>query len=407
MVMSSLFLHLPFERGIAHCNFSLRGEESDRDEELVRRFSSENGIPFFSIKFDTRNYARDHGISTQMAARELRYHWFEQIRESNGYNAVAIAHNLNDNAETILINLARGTGPSGLAGMKPKTGRIIRPLLFASRRQISAYAEEHRVEYREDQSNSEVKYTRNKIRHNLLPLLEEINPSIINTLTETAARFSELDEILSVYISGVKKELIRSDDGNYMIDIAKLSTYSDNRTILFGLFREFSLDNTMLADLQNIINGRTGSHINTGTHRIFRDRNELIITGMEAGPFITTVVSTEELNRIDGISAEIRNVDDGFLIPRDSKIAALDLDRIVFPLTVRRWQPGDFFYPLGMKERKKLSDYFIDRKYPVPDKEKKMIVESAGNIVCIIGDRIDDRFKITPGTKKALIIQYS
>jgi tRNA(Ile)-lysidine synthase len=190
-----------------------------------------------------------------------------------------------------------------------------------------------------------------------------------------------------------------------MIDIAKLSTYSDNRTILFGLFREFSLDNTMLADLQNIINGRTGSHINTGTHRIFRDRNELIITGMEAGPFITTVVSTEELNRIDGISAEIRNVDDGFLIPRDSKIAALDLDRIVFPLTVRRWQPGDFFYPLGMKERKKLSDYFIDRKYPVPDKEKKMIVESAGNIVCIIGDRIDDRFKITPGTKKALIIK--
>jgi tRNA(Ile)-lysidine synthase len=190
-----------------------------------------------------------------------------------------------------------------------------------------------------------------------------------------------------------------------LIDIAKLSTYSGNRTIL----SDFSGNSASIIPcwpIFRILSTAGPEAISIQVHTGFsRDRNELIITGMEAGPFITTVVSTEELNRIDGISAEIRNVDDGFLIPRDSKIAALDLDRIVFPLTVRRWQPGDFFYPLGMKERKKLSDYFIDRKYPVPDKEKKMIVESAGNIVCIIGDRIDDRFKITPGTKKALIIK--
>jgi tRNA(Ile)-lysidine synthase len=405
MVMSFLFLHLPFKSGIAHCNFSLRGQESDLDEELVRKFSYKNGIPFFSIKFDTRKYAGEHRISTQMAARELRYSWFEQVREANGYDAVAIAHNLNDNAETILINLARGTGPSGLSGMKPKKGRIIRPLLFASREQISAYAEEHQVEYREDRSNSEVKYTRNKIRHKLLPLLQEINPSIIDTLTETAVRFSELDEILSGYISGLKEELIRPGDGNYLIDLDKLRPYSDNRTILFGLFREFSLDNTMLTDLQNIIEGRTGSYINTGTHRIFRDRNELIVTGMKAGPSTAIVGTVDEFNRLDGISAEIRNIDDGFHIPADSKIAALDHDRIVFPLTVRRWQPGDFFYPLGMMDRKKLSDYFIDRKYSVPEKERKMIVESAGNIVCIIGDRIDDRYRITPETRKVLVIK--
>jgi tRNA(Ile)-lysidine synthase len=404
MVMSSLFLHMPFERGIAHCNFSLRGQESDLDEELVRKFSSENGIPFFSIKFDTVKYAVDHRISTQMAARELRYTWFEQIRETESYDAVATAHNLNDNAETILINLARGSGPSGLSGMKPKNGRIIRPLLFLSREEISSYAEEHRIEYREDRSNSEVKYTRNKIRHKILPVLEEINPSIIDTLTETGIRFSELDEILNRFISGLKEELLRHAAGNFMIDLEKLRTYSDNRTILFSLFREFSLENTMLSDLQNIIEGRTGSHINTRTHRIFRDRDELIVTGLKAGSSVTKIGDVDEFNSFDGISAEIRSVDDSFQIPADSKIAALDHDRIVFPVIVRRWQPGDYFYPLGMKDRKKLSDYFIDRKYSVPEKEEKMILESEGNIVCIIGDRIDDRYKITPETKKALII---
>jgi tRNA(Ile)-lysidine synthase len=407
MVMSFLFLHMPFERGIAHCNFALRGVESDLDEELVRKFASENGVPFFSIKFDTRKYARDNGISTQMAARDLRYTWFEQIREANGYDAVAIAHNLNDNAETILVNMARGTGPAGLSGMKPKTGKIIRPMLFASREQISAYADEHRIEYREDRSNSDVKYTRNKIRHKLLPLLKEINPSIIDTLTETALRFSEMNEILNVYISGVKGEVMRRDEMNFLFDLAKLRTYSENRTILFGLFREFSLDNSMLGDLQNIINGRTGSYINTGTHRIFRDREELIVAGMPPDPSPTTVATVDEFNAIDGITAEIRNVADGFTIPRDNKIAALDLDRIEFPVTVRRWQAGDYFYPLGMQDRKKLSDYFIDRKYSVPEKEKKMIVESAGEIVCIIGDRIDNRYKITSETKRALLIQSS
>jgi tRNA(Ile)-lysidine synthase len=405
MVMSSLFLHLPFERGIAHCNFSLRGEESDLDEELVRKFSFGNSIPFFTKKFDTKKYALEHGISTQMAARELRYSWFEQIMEAHGFDAVAVAHNLNDNAETILINLARGTGPAGLAGMKPKSGKIIRPLLFASREQISSYAEEHRIEFREDRSNSEVIYTRNKIRHNLLPLLEEINPSIIDTLTETAARFSELNEILRDFISGLKNDLMSRDDVNYLFDLAKLRSYSDNRTILFELFREFSLNSAMLIDLQHIIEGSPGSYIYTGTHRIIRDRDKLIVTSPgEADQYTATIRDVDELDRIDGISAEVRYVDDGFHIPHDNTIAALDLDRIEFPLILRRWQPGDFFYPLGMKDRKKLSDYFIDRKYSVPEKEKKLIVESAGKIICIIGDRIDDRYKITPETKKVLII---
>ena len=201
MVMTHLFLELGYNIGLAHCNFSLRGRESDSDEKLVIKYATDHNIPFFSTRFDTKTYARKKGLSVQMAARELRYSWFEDIRMNNGFDSVAVAHNLNDNIETLIINLVRGTGLTGLTGMRPRNNNIIRPMLFATREEIMLYCKDHEIIYREDKSNAETKYTRNKIRHRVIPVLKEINPSIEMTLSETAERFAGINDLVSEYIS--------------------------------------------------------------------------------------------------------------------------------------------------------------------------------------------------------------
>jgi tRNA(Ile)-lysidine synthase len=217
MVMSHLFYQLNYKIGIAHCNFSLRAHESDKDEEFVHRFANERNIPFYTVRFETKSFAKKNRLSVQMAARELRYTWFEEIRLNKGYDATAVAHNLNDNIETLLINLIRGTGLAGMAGMKPLSKRIIRPLLFASREEIINYQKNNNIIYREDKSNAETKYTRNKIRHLVIPVLKEINPSIETTLYETAERFSGFNEIVSEYISQLRGNNIRGERTSHYI----------------------------------------------------------------------------------------------------------------------------------------------------------------------------------------------
>lgn len=404
MVMAHMFLHLPYEIGIAHCNFSLRDEESDLDEELVRKFAEENNVPFFIVRFNTKAYAGEKGISVQMAARELRYAWFEEIRSQNNFDLIAVAHNLNDNIETMLINLARGTGLAGLSGMKPVSGKVIRPLLSVTRDKISKYCSEHAIRFREDRSNAETKYTRNKIRHNVIPLLQQINPSLLTTLNESITRFGELNEIVNSYISGFRSQLSVTKDGAVVFDINKLRRYSENRTILFELFRPFSLEGNQIDDLLNILNGRTGSRVITATHRITRNRDEILVT--ENSDNNERCISVNSLDELPvSIKGEILSVDNSFRIPKDSSVACLDSEKILFPLVIRKWHPGDSFFPLGMNGKKKLSDYFIDKKYSLPEKERKLVLESDGKIVWIIGDRIDDRFKITPQTTEALILK--
>ncbi len=405
MVMAHLFGHLPYNIGIAHCNFSLRGKESDLDEELVSNFSEKNKIPFFRVRFDTKSYADEKGISVQMAARELRYQWFEKIREENGFDLIAVAHNKNDSAETMLINLVRGTGLAGISGMKPISGRIIRPQLFATRDEIEKYCKAHKIIFREDSSNAEVKYTRNKIRHKILPVLQEINPSVFDTLSESAERFNDLNEIVSNYISSLRSEISYMKEDSIIFDLKKLKNHENNRTILFELFRPFGINSQMINDLLNILQGISGSQVFTGTHRIIKNRDEIIVTDPDTGKEFHTNV-----NDITGfpafIAAEYMNVSDSFIIPKASSVACLDSGILKFPVTIRRWNTGDFFHPLGMNQKKKLSDYFVDRKYSLTEKEKKLVLESDGKIAWIIGDRIDDRFKITSETKQALILRY-
>ncbi len=358
MVMTHLFISAGFKTAIAHCNFQLRGSESDEDERFVKGFAETNDIQFYAQRFDTTGFAEERGISIQMAARELRYRWFEELREKNGYKCIAIAHNLNDNVETFLINLSRGSGIAGLTGMKLKHKYIIRPLLFASRVAISGYCRLNSINYREDRSNSETKYTRNKIRHKILPLFEEINPSFETTIIETAERLEEINEIVSARFAEVREKVSVLHPDKTVFRISLLKELSPLNTLLFELFRPYGLGSDQVDDLVNLFKARTGSKLFTGTHRIIKNRNELIaIKNHEniSDSFVITVI--KDLEDFPGCTeVKILNTGKGFKIPESQNIGCFDAGKVLFPLIIRRWKHGDSFYPLGMKQKKKLSD---------------------------------------------------
>lgn len=406
MVMSHLFITTGKDIALAHCNFSLRGRESDMDEEFVQQMAFANKIPFYSERFDTKEYALLNHISVQVAARELRYNWFEKIRMEHGYDKIAVAHNLNDNTETLLINLIRGTGISGLTGMKPLSNRVIRPLLFATREEIASYADRYGVAFREDKSNSETKYTRNRIRHLVLPLLRTINPSVESTINQTAVRLSETEEILKLFIGRLRSELFTEKENRIYLDIDKLKPWMHNRTILFEIFRPYGITGPLVKDLITVISGRTGGNIFTGRYRIIKNRDEIIISareGYEALTYnITGIRGFQEIPWV--ISAEEVTVSPGFRIPSDASAGCFDSDEVLYPVIIRKWQPGDFFFPLGMDHRKKISDFLVDNKYSMPDKESSLVMECDGKIFWLVGKRIDNRFRIKESTKRALII---
>lgn len=406
MVMSHLFITTGKDIALAHCNFSLRGRESDMDEEFVQQLAFANKIPFHSERFDTRKYASVNHISVQVAARELRYNWFGKIRMEHGYDKIAVAHNLNDNTETLLINLIRGTGISGLTGMKPLSNRVIRPLLFATREEIASYADRYGVAFREDKSNSETKYTRNRIRHLVLPLLRTLNPSVESTINETAVRLSETEEIVKLFIGRLRSELFTEKESRISLDIDKLKPWMHNRTILFEIFRPYGITGPLVKDLITVISGRTGGIILTSKYRIIKNRNEIIISARERYEAltynITGIRGFQEIPWV--ISAEEVTVSPGFRIPSDASAGCFDSDEVLYPVIIRKWQPGDFFYPLGMDHRKKISDFLVDNKYSMPDKESSLVMEYDGKIFWLVGERIDNRFRIKESTKRALII---
>ncbi len=407
MVMAHLFLNLGYKTAIAHCNFGLRGKDSEKDEDLVRNFASEHSIPFHTKRFETKNFAKKNGYSVQMAARELRYKWFEELIKEYNYDCVSVAHNLNDNVETLLINLIRGTGIAGLTGMKPVNNRIMRPLLYATRNDITIYCDNNKITFREDKSNADTRYIRNKIRHQVIPLLEEINPSIETTLNETGERLSGITEIVNEFISELRNNVTEQRDSSIVFNINLLKDQIHNRAVLFELFKPYGITNVKLNDLIKVIHGKTGGQIHTGSHRIMKNRNEIIISGEDTGAASSFFIAeVSDFANIPGISsAVIIETNGSFEIPSDPFTCCIDLEKVLFPLTIRRWKAGDYFYPLGMRHKKKLSDYFIDSKYSRLDKENKLILESAGKIVWIIGDRIDNRFRITSSTKNALLVK--
>lgn len=405
MVMARLFREAGTDHAIAHCNFTLRGDESDGDEKFVAAYASEHAIPFFTVRFNTLGHAAARKISVQMAARELRYEWFSSLVNSDGFDAVAVAHNLNDDAETFLINLIRGTGLSGLTGMSRSHDRIIRPLLFASRDEIAAFAKEKKVEFREDSSNAQVKYTRNRIRHNVIPEMAKVNPGVLTAITDTMSHLASSSEIMEVYIEGLGEAIFRPDGIGYTADTKALSDLKPLAPHIYELFRKFGISPNQTGEVMSLLGSQTGRYILTSTHRLLSDRGRIIITERGESEPSDYIFSSVDDMRLSGLFTEMRiAAPDGEPLPGSPLTACLDLDRFTFPLKVRNWERGDRFMPLGMKQMKKVSDFLIDMKVPVSLKEKVLLLLSGDEIMWVMGYRIDDRFRVTGQSGRILVL---
>ncbi len=406
VVMSHLFREADFSCAIAHCNFQLRGEDSDADERFTRSLAEFLEIQVFVKHFNVGDRVREKGISVQMAARELRYAWFEELLDEQSFDMVATAHNKNDAVETFFLNLSRGTGIRGLAGIPAISGRTIRPLLFASRKEIVAYASLHQLEHRLDSSNLETKYRRNKIRHDVIPVMEQINPGFIETMS---LNITNINEVLGIYRNAVEKvraDLFGSSPGRIGIDLTKLSSLSPRRTWLYELFSPFGFTRSQCEGIEQIMHSKPGKRSISTTHELYKDRDRLILVELTGETFERYYLDSPEKSSSLPFPMDVEVIDRSDLeeIPPDRLVACVDLKAIQFPLTIRHWTHGDYFYPLGMNQMKKLSDFFVDNKIPVPEKESTWILASGKNIVWIMGHRIDHRFRITENTRQVLLL---
>ena len=404
VVMAHLFNEAGYTCSIAHCNFQLRGGDSEKDEAFVRSLASSLEIPVFVQRFQVEEEMKKKGISVQMAARDLRYSWFEQLLAEHAYDRVATAHNLNDAVETFFLNLSRGSGIRGLKGISPRRGAFIRPLLFATRDQIEAYRKQHDLAFREDASNLETKYQRNKIRHDVLPVMTQINPGFIETMDGNMERIREMFEIYENAISKVRTELFEPYQDGFLIRTEKLLALAPLQTWLYELFSPYGFTRMQCQGIARIMDAGPGRQSVTTTHRLFKDRDRMILVPTATDSFERYYLDGPDKQAVLPFPMDLEVLERGELesIPDDPGIACLDLDKVQFPLTIRRWMPGDYFYPLGMEQIKKLSDFFVDEKVPVPEKERIWIMASGKKIVWIMGYRIDHRFRITSSTRRVL-----
>jgi tRNA(Ile)-lysidine synthase len=408
VVMAHLCKQAGIDCGIAHCNFQLRGAESSRDETFVTALANELGLPLYNIRFDTATYAADKRISIQVAARELRYAWLEETRQQQGYAFLATAHHMQDNVETVLMNLAKGTGIAGLHGILPKQQHLIRPLLFAQKEDLLALAAANGWGYVEDSSNLTIKYTRNFFRHKVIPAIQEIYPAAVPQMAASIDRFREAGQLYTEAVSRHKKRLLFKQGAHFKIPVLKLQKAQPLHTLSWEIFKEFGCSPAQLPQVIDLLQSEPGKLVETTTHRIVRDRVWLLITPLEApeAPLIVIEKETGVVNVKGGtLKLKIRT-SEGVTIPTSPLMACLDLDTLQFPLLMRRWKQGDYFYPLGMRKKKKLSRFFIDQKLSLIQKENIWVLESAKRVVWIIGMRIDDRCKITPNTRNMLMLEW-
>lgn len=402
VVLLHLLKQMEIDCAIAHCNFHLRGDESDGDFEFVKALAEQYGIPFYSKDFNTKEYASENKQSIEMAARELRYEWFEQLRELFSYNYIAVGHHADDVAETVLINLARGTGIHGLTGIKAKLGKIIRPLLPFTRMELEAYAKENNLQYREDSTNKETDFVRNKIRHHIIPVLEEINPSIRKTMTENVARFREVEQIYNDVIEENRLHLVFQHDDQLMISIQRLQELPSPSSHLFEILSPFGFHHRDVKMITKSLDSISGKRFYSSTHQLLRDRKYLILSKLEELDQNKYEIAEADCKMDIPIEMEALfiNRTPDFKFPTSPKIACFDANKLKFPLLIRKWKEGDQFRPIGMKGTKKVSDYFIDKKFSLSDKENTWLLCSGERIMWVVGHRMDDRFKITDKTTK-------
>lgn len=410
VALLQLLHHLGYRCMVAHCNFRLRAAESDGDALFVAQLAAQLGVPYLSESFNTEEVSRQEGISIEMAARTLRYQWFEQLRVQYQAAAIAIAHHQDDSIETLFLNLIRGTGIDGLTGISAVNGFVIRPLLTLSRAQILDYLSAIGQPYRTDSTNMQTLYKRNKIRLELLPLLQTINPSVQRSLLTTMSHLSQTALIYHHYLESCRHLLVASSQpDHYTIHIESLRATASPEAVLYDLLQPLGFSSATIQDIATTITTRYSVGISylSATHRVVVDRDKLLLTPYPLEPSADTylIEATTDQIRIP-ISLEFSRVGVGsFARSATAQLVQIDSDKLLFPLELRRWRPGDSFIPLGMSGRKKVSDLLTDRKISRVDKEQVWLLLSQGHIVWVVGYQLDNRYKITPSTQNILQIE--
>jgi len=406
---SVLMVHLLKAAGytfaIAHCNFQLRGTEAQADQDFCQALAQQLAVPFHTVNFDTADFAREQKISIQMAARQLRYQWFEQLSQQHQYTAVALAHHQNDTIETILLNLTRGTGIAGLHGILPKNNLWVRPLLFLTRPEIETHIAQNQLAYVEDSSNASTKYARNKLRHEVIPKLKELNPNLEQTFERNLSHFRELEMLLQQQLAMVKQDLWLEQGDEVHLLLSGIRKLYPQRLLLFGLLKDYGFNGTSVDDLISALDKHSGRVFESATHSLLLDRDKLILKLKAPDvPLPVLVNEDDELVNFGNHSFKITYTDGLNHAYGNANQAIADAGFLIYPLTLRTWQQGDNFVPLGMTTRKKLSDFFINQKVPLHQKmQVPLLVNGNGEVIWIAGYRLSNRYKLTPQTKKVII----
>ena len=390
---------------LVHCNFKLRGEESERDEQFVRSLAAKYGVAILVKAFDTEIYAAENKLSIQVTARELRYQWFAELHAEDKNRYILLAHHANDNIETLLMNFFRGTGLEGLTGMPEMVigGYCLRPLLHTTRREIENFAAECELEWVEDSSNQSSKYTRNFLRNELLPQLRKVFPTVEENLKDNIERFGKINALYKIGIEEVKKKIFEVKGSEIVVPIHKLKPYL-HTSVVYEIINNYGFGEKQVDEILKLLNSESGKYIESDTHQVIRHRKNLIIVPRQSNNDTMAVVEKEtkyvQLTNAR-FSFQIFSIDQ-FKLNKSEDVAQLDIGLINYPLIIRKWKTGDYFYPLGLRKKKKLARFFIDQKLSAVDKEKVWVIESDQRIIWVAGLRIDDRFKVTPKTKEIL-----
>ena len=403
MVLLHLFNQLPYEIAVLHCNFQLRGLESFGDQDFIQNYCDQNNIPIFTTQFDTEAFAKDYKLSTQVAARELRYSWFYELLGTKKFDFILTAHHADDNLETFIINLTRGTGLDGLTGIPEQNDKIIRPLLPFSRDEILTYAEENTIQWREDSSNASNKYLRNKIRHDLVPMLKEINPAFLNAFQKTQSYLQESLEMVEDASIMIYQQVAKEEGDDIHFDLKQLKKLPNNRSYLYQWLKEFGF--AAWNDIYDLVEGQSGKQVFSESFRLLKNRDTLIlspISEMSEKEEFQIAANDTEVNF--PLKLTLCNV--SHITIDSNKAIFVDAAKIQFPLILRKWNEGDVFHPFGMEGRsKKVSKLFKDEKLSLIEKEKIWILSSDNQIVWVIGLRQDERFRVENTTNNILKIE--
>jgi tRNA(Ile)-lysidine synthase len=399
-----ILISLGYNCVIAHCNFNLRMEESDRDEAFVRNLANEYDIPYYSVDFNTIKYSGEHKISIEMAARELRYNWFYELLEKLNAQAIAVAHHADDSIETMLMNLVRGTGLRGLTGITSRNKKVIRPLLCCTRLELEKYLVNHNLDHIEDSTNATSDYQRNKFRNEVLPLLTEINPSVRQTLYNSLEYFEGSLVIYQQAIDKIEESIVHKQSDLIKMDIEILKKQVDIPTIMFELLHPYGFNSAQIVQITEQLDAESGKQFHSETYHLVKDRKYLIIYAKEQKSADLYSISQSDIEISEPISLKISKliVNADFEPSKEKDCVHVDSFKLTFPLQLRRWKKGDTFYPLGMNKQKKISDFFINNKFSLQEKEQTWLLVSGNEIVWVVGKRVDNRFRVTNNTSEVI-----